>query len=286
METSALRIFKEVAEQGSVSRAAQKLNYVQSNVTTRIKQLEEELDTQLFYRKPRGMSLTPAGETLLDYADRVLRLLDEAQMAVGERGEARGRLQIGSPNSVASYRLPALLVAYNRAYPQVEVSLHVEHDSELAGMVLDYKLDGSFVIGEVVHPELTQVRVFEEELVLVTQKGAPQPDQSPPRTLLACLFKSCEYRRRLDQLLQQRGQASYSVMEFHSMDGILGCVAAGMGASLQPRAAVEASPYAGNLDTYPVEEDFARVPIMFILRKDTQVSKALQGLLDLLPPDA
>ena len=87
MESGDLKIFQAVARKGSISKAAESLHYVQSNVTNRIQQLERLLQTQLFYRTNRGMTLTPAGENLLKDADRILQLLHEAQKTAQEAGD-------------------------------------------------------------------------------------------------------------------------------------------------------------------------------------------------------
>ncbi|MCD4689529.1 MAG: LysR family transcriptional regulator, partial [Desulfuromonadaceae bacterium] len=82
MDLGALRIFLAVAEEGSISRAAERLHYVQSNVTTRIRRLEENLGTSLFIRTGRGMVLTSAGQNLLGYARQILRTVEQARLAV------------------------------------------------------------------------------------------------------------------------------------------------------------------------------------------------------------
>src|SRR5580765_7602887 len=82
MDLSDLRVFSAVVREGGVTRAAERLHRVQSNVTTRIRQLEQELATPLFIRAGKRLHLTPAGQILLGYADRLLALADEAGMAV------------------------------------------------------------------------------------------------------------------------------------------------------------------------------------------------------------
>ena len=86
MDIGLLRVFQAVAAEGSVSKASERLNCVQSNVTARLGQLENELETQLFYRKKRGMALTPAGRVLLEYANRAIHLIREAEIAVRDTG--------------------------------------------------------------------------------------------------------------------------------------------------------------------------------------------------------
>ena len=96
MDAGDLKIFQAVAREGSISKAALALNYVQSNVTTRIKQLETQLQVPLFHRSNRGMSLTPAGENLLGYADRILELLYEAEQATQVGNPPAGMLRLGA----------------------------------------------------------------------------------------------------------------------------------------------------------------------------------------------
>ena len=91
MDLAALRIFRAVVDEGLVTRAAERLNTVQSNVTTRIRQLEEELETPLFDRINRRLVITPAGQLLADYADRLLALADEATAAVASSASASKR---------------------------------------------------------------------------------------------------------------------------------------------------------------------------------------------------
>lgn len=95
MELAELEIFRTVVAEGGVTRAAERLNRVQSNVTTRIKQLEQSMGVPLFVRDRRRMVLTAAGEALLDYAERILDLAQEARQAVAPQSP-RGRLRIGS----------------------------------------------------------------------------------------------------------------------------------------------------------------------------------------------
>ncbi|BFH14280.1 hypothetical protein J6TS7_62860 [Paenibacillus dendritiformis] len=125
MESGELKIFQAVAREGSITKAAQALNYVQSNVTTRIQQLEAELKTPLFRRSNRGMTLTPAGKNLLEYADRILSLLDEAEKSARYSEHPSGPLRIGSIETAAVTHLTPLLKTYCLQYPDVQLSLRL-----------------------------------------------------------------------------------------------------------------------------------------------------------------
>src|SRR6266566_2279370 len=122
MDLAALHIFKTVAETGGITKAALRLHRVQSNVTTRVKQLEESLGTPLFHRHKRRLTLSAEGKLLLAYAERLLRLSSEAQAAL-RNGAPRGTLRIGSLESTAATRLPPVLSRYHAAYPEVRLEL-------------------------------------------------------------------------------------------------------------------------------------------------------------------
>ena len=111
MDLVALQIFKTVAEAGGITKAAARLHRVQSNITTRVKQLEARLGTRLFHRQKRRLVLSAEGRTLLDYAERLLRLSSEAEAAL-RNGAPRGVLRIGSLESTAATRLPPVLSRY------------------------------------------------------------------------------------------------------------------------------------------------------------------------------
>src|SRR5262245_21529862 len=105
MDLADLQIFRSVVHAGGVTRAAEQLHRVQSNVTTRVRQLEAELGVDLFIREGKRLHLSPAGRLLLGYADRLLDLAQEAREALHD-DMPRGLLRLGSMESTASVRLP------------------------------------------------------------------------------------------------------------------------------------------------------------------------------------
>jgi len=122
MDFASLQVFKAVADAGGISGAARKLHRVQSNVTTRIQQLEASLGTQLFFREKGRLHLSPSGELFLNYAEQLLKLSQQARDAVSG-GVPRGVLRMGTLESTAASRLPALLSRYHKRYPAVRVEL-------------------------------------------------------------------------------------------------------------------------------------------------------------------
>lgn len=277
MDLTALSTFAAVARLGSVSAAAQELHTVQSNVTARIKQLEASLGTTLLNRHSRGVTLTPAGETLLQYALRIAALVDEAQSALRDDGSARGTLRIGTMETTAAVRLPKVLSRYHREHPQVRLEIRSGTSAEQLEQVLSHRLDGALVAGPVSHPELHCTPVFREELVLVSAAGSDSVEQRLAREALsAIVFRSgCTYRHCLESLFAARGWTPYQRLEFGTLDGILGCVAADVGVSLLPRSAVEAFRERDALRIAGVGKQSLSVDTLFVRRAGVHVAPAL-----------
>lgn len=278
MDTGLLRVFSSVAREGSVTRAAKTLHCVQSNVTARIRQLENDLEAQLFYRTKRGMVLTPEGRILFEYADRILNLTEEAEKVVRDSASARGPLVIGTIESTAAVRLPRILSSYRRNYPQVEITIRTGTTEELVNGVLSYKLDGAFVGGKVKHSEIEQQPLVSEEMVIVTEAKISSLQGLENPTLLV-FRKGCSYRALLENWLHEAGILPYSTMEFGILDGILGCIAAGMGITMFPLSVIESLGYADKITCHRVSGTSLHVPTMFIRRKNAVVTKAMEAFL-------
>lgn len=280
MDLGSLRIFLAVAEEGSVSRAAERLHYVQSNVTTRLRRLEEDLGTSLFVRTGRGMVATSAGKSLQGYARQILRTVEEARLAVSGSARPQGPLAIGAIDTVAAVHLPQVLARYHKQHPKVAIDLQTGASQELVQQVLNYDIEGALVGGLVANSEIIQQEICVEEMVLVTAPDQPAPDTGTFDTIL--VFRpGCSCRNRLEQWLREQGLTPIKLMEFGTLDAILGCVGAGMGITMLPRSFVERGPFAAMVRTHQVAEPFSRVPTMFIRRKDMTVSPALCALLEL-----
>lgn len=237
LDLDALQIFKTVADQGGVARAAAHLNRVQSNVSTRLKQLESSLGTPLFRRQNRRLVLSDQGRVLLSYADRLLRLSDEAQAAVRE-GALQGVLRIGTMESTAAARLPPILAAYHAAWPQVRIELVTGTSGALAAKVRNYEIEAAFVAQPFPAEGLAAMDAFREELALISPL-AWDPIGSPKdlgnRSVIA-FAAGCSYRRILESWLNQEGIAPGKVMEFASYHAIVACVAAGTGVAIVPQS--------------------------------------------------
>jgi DNA-binding transcriptional LysR family regulator len=267
MDLASLRIFSTVVQEGGITRAAEKLHRVQSNVTTRVRQLEEELGTPLFIREGKRLHLAPAGRILLEYADRILDLADEAQAAVGGTGP-RGHFKLGSMESTAAVRLPEPLSRYSRRYPDVTLELTTGNPVQLASAVLDGDVDAALVAEPVAESKFDSVLAFEEEPVIVTAMNHP-PIEDPgsvPGTMLV-FEHGCPNRRRFEAWYVARKDAPERVIELGSYHAMLGCVLAGMGAAFLPRSVLKTFPESKRLRVHKVPDTGERLRTFLIWRK-------------------
>ena len=276
MQLKSLRMFLDLAETGSFVATAERRHTVQSNVTAHVKKLEEELGVQLFHRKNK-VQLTTAGRTLSDYAKRMLQAHDDALgLFNGEQGKS-SQLRLGSMETTAAIRLPPILASFHRQYPEVELTLKTSPSAELLSQLLEGELDGVFVANRPEHKNLLIKKVFRERLVLV----GPDPfDQFPsPEQLIEATFlafrQGCSYRQRIELLLASYGMSSGKLFEFGSIDGILGCVAAGMGYTVMPLSTVEAHRQRFSIGCHALPPAIAELDTYFITAKTDTWTPAL-----------
>jgi DNA-binding transcriptional LysR family regulator len=282
MDTADLKVFEVVARAGGMNRAAAELHTVQSNVTARIRALEAKLGCPLFERHSRGVALTQAGERLLPYARRVAWLLADAARAVRDDGPPRGPLNIGSLETTAALRLSPLIASYAAACPEVDLALRPGTTAELIEAVLNRTLEGAFVCGPVAHPSLVEQVMFEEELAILAAPGLASIEAATQGGIarIVVLRAGCSYRQRLEGLLARRGIAVPRLLEFGTLEAIFGCVAAGLGITLLPRALIGPVWQAGRVSLHRLPPAEALVTTVFIHRREAYVSTALRAFLD------
>ncbi len=239
MDLAQLQIFKAVVEEGGVLKAARKLHRVPSNVTTRVKQLEATLETELFIRDRKRLFLSPAGELLLAYADKLLRLAEEAKTAVAG-STPRGVLRLGALESTTASRLPPVLARYHRKYPEVRVELMTGTNDFLTAAVLDRRLEAAFVAEVPSSTDLAHMPLFTERLTLISSlahRRIRTPADVEGDSVVA-FPDGCAYRRRLLGWLGA-GRSTARVLNLGSYHAIVACVASGTGIALVPESVLE-----------------------------------------------
>ena len=285
MDLSDLKIFSAVVREGSVTRAAQSLHRVQSNVTTRIRQLEDDIGVSLFIREGKRLHLSPAGRVLLDYADRLLALADEARNAVQDP-RPRGIFRLGAMESTAAVRLPGPVSEYHRLYPEVELELRTGNPPSLSKAILAGELDAALVTLPIADALFEKIAVFEEEPVIVSAAGTPaigkgkSKEEYFPKTIIA-FEHGCPHRKRLEDWYALHDQMPERTIELGSYHAMLGCVAAGMGIALLPRSVLTTFPESKRLRVHRLPPGENRAETYLIWRKGAGSPK-IQALRDLL----
>ncbi|MDR1995326.1 LysR family transcriptional regulator [Azonexus sp.] len=277
-----LAIVQAVVAHGGVTRAAQALHRVPSNITTRIKLLEARLGLELFTRRGRGLAPTEEGRLLVSYAERLLRLADEAESAL-HAGRLLGTLRIGSLESTAGSRLPQLLARYNHANPAVRIELVTGTTGALISRLARHDVEAAFVSEPFHAPGVATQPVFKEELVLITAPHIRSLDHlaNTESITLIAFASGCSYRRLLEQWQSEQRVGVAGVLEFASYPAIVACVAAGTGIAIVPRSVLAGLHAAKSVLTHELPTHLAHNRTHLIWHAG-QESLALQSLRQLL----
>jgi DNA-binding transcriptional LysR family regulator len=213
-------------------------------------------------------------------------LLADARRAVADDGAPAGPLLIGSLETTAAVRLSPMLTAFAAAYPDVDLVLATGTTGELIERVLRREVEGAFVCGPVNHPDLIEDQAFREELVVVTAPSVRRVEDLVRKgdVKIVVLRAGCSYRQRLEEILSRRGIVGLRRLEFGTIDGIVGCVAAGLGVTLLPQSVVSAALRDGRVAIHALPAQDARVDTAFIRRRDAFLSSALTAFLRSVRP--
>lgn len=279
MNIKDLHIFQTAAHCGSMNKTAQTLNYVQSNVTSRIQKLEENLQVKLFHRHQQGITLTNEGNALLPYAQKVISLTDEMQMIAKGMNNPTGKLAIASVETVI--KLPLILSAYIEQYKEVDVTLTTGVTTELKEKVLQYKLDGAFVTKSKTtnDPNLIELDVFHEKLVLVSSHRDKSMDEILQQPILR-FSDGCGYRAKLNEWLKDHHITPSKVMELGTLETTLGSVISGLGIAYVPYSAVKRYETQQLIHCYPLPKEYSEITTVFIYRKSDYLTPALKRFIE------
>ncbi|MFD1850643.1 LysR family transcriptional regulator [Oceanobacillus bengalensis] len=277
MELKDLEIFQVVAEKGTITGAAKEMKYVQSNITSRIRKLEDEMNTPLFNRHRRGMSLTPEGKKLLTYSEKILLLTEEMKKAVQTNKEPSGKLEIGTIETVI--HLPKILSSYIKKYKDVDLSLYTGVTKNLVEEVLNHKLDGAFITESDDHPDLVSHEVFQEELVLISNTRITSLEALKEESIL-CFSKGCGYRARLAEWYTDQNLSPKKIMEFGTLETILRSTVMGLGVAFVPKSEVMQLKREGLIQFHELPEQYSKVKTVFIRRADTYLTPTIEKFIE------
>jgi DNA-binding transcriptional LysR family regulator len=238
-----LQVFKTVVDEGGIIKAARKLHRVPSSVTTRIKQLEASMGVTLFHRDRQRLHLSATGELLLDYADRLIQLSDEARTIVSG-GKPKGVLKLGALESTTASRLPHILADFHKRYPEVRLELTTGTNDALVNQLTDRRLDAAFTAEAPAVRALEHIPVFPERLFVISHPDHPRIRRARDieGASLIAFPEGCAYRRVLQRWLGRESLGTSRVLEFNSYHAIVACVASGTGIALVPESVLETMP--------------------------------------------
>lgn len=289
MEVRQLQIFCVLANELNFTRTAERMHTVQSNVTTQIKALEEELGIPLFDRLAKRVVLTEAGRRFLPYAEKALTAMAEGRFAVQNSSEPAGALRIGAPESVLAYCLPEALQAFRKRYPKVELIFFPLRDETLIDALEAGWLDMAIrMIGIMDHPQCASIRLRRENICLLArpehplaQKRAVSVDDLAGQELLLT-ESGCAYREKFEQALSAHKVRLGNITEFSSMEAVKQCAAAGMGIGLLPGIAAAAEMRAGQLKELRWSGPALDIATHIVWHKDKWPSPGMLAFIDVL----
>lgn len=284
MNINDLKLFISTVEYESLTKSAAINNTVQSNVTARIKYLEEYLGVKLLNRSTRRMEATEEGIKFLKAAKEIIRSVEDFKTSVSkEKTKPKGSIKIGCIHSTAALRAPGILQNFTHEYPDVDFKLKTGTTSGLIREVLSFKLDGAFVAGKVDHPELLAQPVIVEELCLVSSSMYPSLERlsSGTKAIKLIVFdKGCSYRELLEQTMAEMGLSQLKFLEMDTLDGMINSVESGLGLTLLPVELIKKHYSYRDLSTFALPEHFSKSQTVFVKRKDYPMSDGYTLFLD------
>lgn len=287
MELRQLRTFLTVGRQLSFYRAAETLHYAQSTVSAQIRALEEELGVPLFDRLGKKVVLTAAGESLMQHAERMLAIEEEARSGVAVWKEPKGTISLRIPETVGTCLLPAAFSAFHRSYPNIGLDIStcalytLKQEFRTGVTDLAFLLADSISAAELVVEALGFLRiaaVCAPEHRLVAENTFTLADLAGETLLLS--KQDCSYKMGVDRELTEQDIRLGARMEMTSVATIRQCAIHGMGIAVLPEIAVREEIQAGLLHRLPWEDEGLEQAVLMLWHKDKWISRPLAKLMD------
>jgi len=283
-----LTTFLEVAKLGNFSRAGDKVFRSQSAVSAQIRQLEQEYGTRLLDRSGKRVALTPAGEVLFEYANRLLALRGESQRAVADQDRTpRGILAIGANEATCLYVLPETFGEYRRRYSDVQISIYRNFSHKILERLQDGLIDVGIVTMPVKGPSLVVKRIFHDRLMLMTSPNHPlaRLDAVPVESMVdypIILPKAGHTRKTMDKLLRPYQPHVRIAMELPSIAMIKAFVASGMGISLISESFARKECRAGDLRLIPLVDANLSRELAMVYHQDRTLPRSAVAFIEMV----
>ena len=283
MNTNDFKIFEAVAANGSFTRAAEAMFTVQSNVTARIKSLEDEFAVSLFTRTSRKVELTAAGETLMHYFKQIGQLIEEAKRELAQSDQLIGQLRIGCIETTMALKAPDMINKFNEMYPEIELEFKADMSPNLINDVLNYKLDAAFVAAPVSVPELAQQTIKEEQLVMVASTKYKKIEEliQDKQVKIVVFDQGCNYRARLESWLSFKGIVNYKRIVVNSLEGIINLVEADLAITILPAELIEQYYQNRKLKMFSIGKELGTSATILVYRKTRVKDKLLAAFLEM-----
>jgi len=286
MELDQVTAFLEVARQRSFSRAAEKLYRTQPAISAQIRALEQELGQKLFDRSGRKIFLTPAGDVLYEYGEKLVALHRETLQRVLEVQDAvAGKLVVGANEATCLYVLPQVFAGFKRKYPQVGISIYRNFSHKILQKMAEHQVDIGIVTLPVTQNNLKVMPIFEDELQVVVpakhplaKRAAVKIEDLVPEPLI--FPKGGHTRELLDKIFRKYQHQLHISMELASVESIKKFVGAGLGISLLSRTYAEMETKSGILKLIPLQGMKLVRRLGLVYRTDHHLSRAVQAFAD------
>lgn len=261
MDSNLLKVFVAVANAKSISLGALSLNYTQSNVTLRIKQLEKTLGHSLFYRVPKGVILTQEGEKLYPYAIDIVKKVEEASLQMQNINHQK-LLRIGTSQANATIRLLPIIEKLKKKFPHMEFELFANGTPSVIEKLLEYKIDIGFVTGDPCHKDIIVLNRFNDDLYTVESKVYKSKN-----TLLGYRTESTHFHY-FQNYCKRMGNYDYKTMILENYEVMLGCVKEGMGKAFLSKIIVDKYGYTNDLKLTKLPANECNLDTHLVCRKD------------------
>jgi len=290
MSDRRLKVFHTVARLLSFTKAAEELHMTQPAVTFQVRQLEEYFNTRLFDRTHNKVNLTPAGERVAEFAERIFDLYAEMESGVRDlTGEISGALTIGASTTIAEYMLPALLGEFKNQYPDINLRLKVSNSEGIVSMVEHNVIDLGVVESAVNNKNLIVEVCHEDQLVLVAapdhelvKRGGKVNASDIVRYPFVSREEGSGTRDVVMQYLMEHkvspGDMNFS-LELGSPEAIKGAVEAGMGITILSRSIIGKELKLNMLAELPLDPPLAR-PFSFVRQRQKFRVTVMEKLLE------
>jgi DNA-binding transcriptional LysR family regulator len=283
-----LTTFLEVVKQGNFSRAGEKVYRSQSAVSAQIRQLEQEYGTKLLDRSCKRVALTPAGEVLFEYANRLLALRGESLRAVADQLQTpRGVLAIGANEATCLYVLPETFSEYRRRYSDVQISIYRNFSHKILERLQDGLIDVGIVTMPVKGPRLVVKRIFHDRLMLMTGPNHPLAKMGSVTVesmvdYPIILPKAGHTRKTMDKLLRPYQGQTRIAMELPSIAMIKAFVASGMGVSLISESFARQESHAGDLVLIPLSDANLSRELALVYHQDRTLPRSAVAFIEMV----